>query len=88
MSPALRFVLLVGVMSFFVDFTYEGSRSVIGQYLALLDAGALVISVVSGLGELLGYGLRLLREDRENRFVLTRFSQRVTGCPTSSSYAI
>ena len=60
MSPALRFVLLVGVMSFFADFTYEGSRSVIGPYLATLGAGALVISVVTGLGEFLGYGLRLV----------------------------
>lgn len=29
-SPALKFVLMVGVMSFFADFTYEGSRSVVG----------------------------------------------------------
>jgi MFS family permease len=58
-TPALKFVLMVGVMSFFADFTYEGSRSIIGQYLGLLGAGALAIGVVSGLGELLGYGLRL-----------------------------
>lgn len=32
---ALRFVLLVGVMSMFADFTYEGSRSIIGPYLAI-----------------------------------------------------
>jgi len=55
-SPALKFVLLVGVMSFFADFTYEGSRSVIGPYLATLGAGALAIAVISGLGEFLGYG--------------------------------
>ena len=59
MSTALRFVLMVGVMSFFADFAYEGSRSIIGPYLGLLGAGALVISVISGFGELLGYGLRL-----------------------------
>jgi MFS family permease len=59
-TPALRFVLMVGAMSFFADFTYEGSRSIIGQYLGLLGAGALAISVTTGLGELLGYGLRLL----------------------------
>jgi predicted MFS family arabinose efflux permease len=57
--PAVKFVLMVGVMSFFADFTYEGSRSIIGQYLGLLGAGALTISVVTGFGELLGYGLRL-----------------------------
>ena len=59
LSPALSFVLMVGVMSFFADFTYEGSRSVIGQYLGVLGAGALAISVTTGFGELLGYGLRL-----------------------------
>ncbi len=58
-SPAVKFVLMVGVMSFFADFTYEGSRSIIGQYLGLLGAGALAIGVISGFGELLGYGLRL-----------------------------
>ena len=31
---ALRFVLLIGVLSFFADFTYEGSRSILGPYLA------------------------------------------------------
>ena len=59
LSPAVKFVLMVGAMSFFADFTYEGSRSIIGQYLGLLGAGALAISVITGFGELLGYGLRL-----------------------------
>lgn len=70
-SPALRFVLLVGVMSFFADFTYEGSRSVIGPFLGTLGAGALAISVISGLGEFLGYGLRLFSgrgADRTGRY--------------------
>ncbi|MHB1876775.1 MAG: MFS transporter [Streptosporangiaceae bacterium] len=68
---ALRFVLLVGVMSFFADFTYEGSRSVIGPFLGTLGAGALAISVISGLGEFLGYGLRLFSgrgADRTGRY--------------------
>ena len=59
-TGALRFVVVVGAMSFFADFTYEGSRSVLGQYLSLLGAGALAISMVSGAGELLGYALRLI----------------------------
>lgn len=59
-SPALKFVLLVGAMSFFADFTYEASRSIIGPYLGLLGAGALAIAVITGFGELLGYGLRLV----------------------------
>ena len=71
LSPAVKFVLIVGVMSFFADFTYEGSRSIIGQYLGLLGAGALAISVVTGFGELLGYGLRLFSgrgADRTGRY--------------------
>jgi MFS family permease len=59
-SAALKFVLLVGVMSFFADLVYEGSRSIIGPYLAFLGAGALAVGVITGFGELLGYGLRLV----------------------------
>ncbi|GAC1403629.1 MAG: MFS transporter [Ktedonobacteraceae bacterium] len=59
-TKALRFVLLIGVMSFFADFTYEGSRGIIGPYLALLGAGAVAISIVTGFGELLGYSLRIV----------------------------
>ncbi len=59
-ARALKFVLLIGVLSFFADFTYEGARSIIGPYLGLLGAGALAIGVITGFGELLGYGLRLV----------------------------
>lgn len=59
-SAALRFVLIIGFMSFFADFTYEGSRSIIGQYLPLLGAGPLGISIITGFGEFLGYALRLV----------------------------
>jgi MFS family permease len=59
-ARALQFVLLIGVMSFFADFTYEGSRSIIGPYLAVLGASAAVVGIVTGFGELLGYGLRLV----------------------------
>lgn len=58
-------------MSFFADFTYEGSRSIVGPYLGLLGAGALAISMVTGAGELLGYGLRMLSgpgADRTGRY--------------------
>lgn len=56
---ALGFVLLFGVLSFFADFVYEGARSVLGPYLLSLQASATVVGVVAGLGELLGYTLRL-----------------------------
>ena len=57
---ALNFVVLVGVLSFFADFTYEGSRSIVGPFFLTLHASAVTVAVVSGLGELLGYGLRLV----------------------------
>jgi MFS family permease len=70
-SRALRFVVLVGIMSFFADFTYEGMRAIAGPYLALLGAGATAVGVVSGIGELLGYGLRVVSgrlSDRTGQF--------------------
>jgi MFS family permease len=70
-SPALKFVLMVGVMSFFADFTYEGSRSITGPYLGMLGAGAFGISVISGAGEFIGYNIRLFSgrgADRTGRY--------------------
>ena len=70
-SAALKFVLIIGVLSFFADFTYEGARSVYGPFLAMLSASAAVVGIVAGLGELLGYGLRLVSgrwADRTRRF--------------------
>lgn len=55
----MRFVLLVGILSFFADFTYEGARSVLGPYLVSLQATAFTVGIITGFGELLGYGLRL-----------------------------
>jgi predicted MFS family arabinose efflux permease len=57
---AFKFVLLIGVLSFFADFTYEGSRSIIGPYLGSLQASAAIVGIVTGLGEFLGYSLRLV----------------------------
>jgi len=55
-----RFVLLLGLVSLLADVTYEGARGVIGPYLALLGAGAGAVGLSAGLGEGLGYALRLL----------------------------
>ena len=57
-DSALKFVLAVGVVSFFADFTYEGSRSITGPFLLVLGASGAIVSTAAGLGELLGYGLR------------------------------
>jgi len=72
-SKALRFVLLIGVLSFFADATYEGARSILGPYLALLGATGTAVGIVTGFGELLGYGLRLVSgraADRTRQFWL------------------
>ncbi len=55
---ALRFVIVIGVVNLFADFTYEGARSVNGAFLASLGASAIVVGFVAGFGELIGYGLR------------------------------
>jgi len=59
-SNAIRFLLLIGIVSFFADFGYEGARSIAGPYLAVLGASATLVGTIAGLGELLGYGLRLV----------------------------
>jgi MFS family permease len=55
---AMRFVLLIGILSFFADFTHEAARSLLGPYLASLHATAFIVGAVTGFGELLGYSLR------------------------------
>ena len=68
---ALKFVVLLGVVSLFADMTYEGARSVTGPYLAILGASGTVVGIVAGFGELIGYGLRLVSgyiSDRTGRY--------------------
>ena len=57
---AFRFVLLMGLVSLLADMCYEGMRSAIGPYLALLGASSTAVGFVAGLGEFVGYGLRYL----------------------------
>jgi MFS-type transporter involved in bile tolerance (Atg22 family) len=67
----VTFVVLLGMVSLFADMTYEGARSVTGPYLAVLGASATIVGIVAGLGELLGYGLRLVAGylgDRTGRY--------------------
>lgn len=57
-NHALRFVVLLSIISLFADMTYEGARSITGPYLAFLGANAVTVGFVAGFGELVGYGLR------------------------------
>ncbi|MEK6621593.1 MAG: MFS transporter [Planctomycetota bacterium] len=59
-SNALKFIVLLGIVSLFADMTYEGARSINGPYLALLGASATTVGFVAGLGELIGHSLRLV----------------------------
>jgi len=59
-NKALRFVILLGLVSLFSDMTYEAARSINGPFLEVLGANAFTVGLVAGFGELLGYGLRLL----------------------------
>ena len=58
-QSAVRFIVALGTISLFADVTYEGARSINGPFLATLGAGAAVVGIVSGAGELAGYVLRL-----------------------------
>jgi predicted MFS family arabinose efflux permease len=55
---AFRFVVIIGIVNFFADMTYEGARSIIGPFLGSLGASATIVGVVAGLGEMAGFGLR------------------------------
>ncbi len=57
---ALQFVLWFGVVNLFADMAYEGARSVTGPFLATLGANGLIVGVVTGFGEFVGYAFRLV----------------------------
>lgn len=57
---ALHFIVILGFVSLFADITYEGARSITGPYLAILGASGTAVGIIAGLGELIGYGVRVL----------------------------
>lgn len=59
-KTAFAFILLMGIVSLFSDITHEGAASILGDFLSLAGASAATIGFVSGLGELIGYSLRLV----------------------------
>ena len=70
-SPAFTFVFTMGIVNLFADTTYEGGASINGPFFALLGAGAVATSIVAGLGEFLGYSVRLASgwwADRTGRY--------------------
>lgn len=68
---ALTFIVALGVVSLLADVAYEGARSIIGPFLGTLGASATAVGVVAGLGEFIGYALRLVTgyaTDRTKRY--------------------
>ena len=69
-NPSFSLILIFGIVSLLGDLTYEGARGVVGPYMASLGASAAIVGFISGLGEFLGYGLRLISgylTDKTNR---------------------
>jgi hypothetical protein len=76
-AAALKFVVLIGVVSLFADMTYEAARSITGPFLGLLGASGAAVGVIAGGGELIGYALRLWSgrlADRTQRYWLITIS--------------
>ena len=55
MRRATCFILLLGLVSLLADVTYEGARSVTGQFLETLGASGAIVGVVAGFAEMVGY---------------------------------
>ena len=75
-SSAFRFVLTLGIVNLFADMVYEGGSSINGPYLGMLGAGAVAIGVISGVGEFLGYALRVVAgyvSDKSGKYWLVTF---------------
>jgi MFS family permease len=53
-------ILLFGIVSLMGDIVYEGSRGIVPSYLEFLGATALIVGLIGGLGDFLGYAMRLI----------------------------
>lgn len=52
--------MLMGIVSMLGDIVYESGRGVAPDYLYFLGASAFLVGLTSGMGELVGYGMRLI----------------------------
>jgi len=59
-KAAMNLIILFGLVSLFGDVVYEGARSVNGPYLKTLGVSAATVGFIAGLGEFIGYAIRLL----------------------------
>jgi MFS family permease len=75
-SSAFWFVFTLGIVNLFADMVYEGGSSINGPFLGSLGASAVAIGVISGLGEFLGYALRIFGgyiSDKTGKYWLITF---------------
>ncbi len=73
---ALIFLAFISVISLFSDFTHEGARSIYGPYLSELGVTAFWVATIAGLGEMIGYGLRIVTGiiiDKTRKYWLAMF---------------
>ena len=57
---AFRVIIAFGIVSLLADVVYEGARSILGPYLLTLGASAAVVGLISGIGEFVGFALRVV----------------------------
>ena len=68
---AWKFIVLLGVVSLFADMTYEGARSITGPFFVFLGGSAAVTGFIAGLGEFIGYAVRVASgyfSDRSHKY--------------------
>jgi len=53
-------IMLMGIVSMLGDIVYESGRGLAPDYLFFLGASAFLVGLTSGVGELVGYGVRLI----------------------------
>ncbi|MDF9410011.1 MAG: Major Facilitator Superfamily protein [Pelotomaculum sp. PtaB.Bin013] len=75
-TPAVTVIIIFGIISMMGDVVYETARSANSQYLNLLTISAAQVGLVFGIGEFLGYFLRLVAgvlSDKSGRYWLFMF---------------
>ncbi len=60
-STLFLFILIIGVVNLFADFTYEGGRSIVEPFLGVLGASGAIVGFVGGFGEFMGMPFALFQ---------------------------